>query len=66
MLSLLCSCLAASEAGAALAVPLAAWLSRDARDWFARRRSPDALRERLEVLHDSGEMELVAGAGEAA
>src|SRR5262249_883409 len=38
--------------------------SRRAGSWAVRRRPPDADRKRFEVLHDCGEVELVAGAGE--
>ena len=39
--------------------------SRDARGLHARRRPPDMVGQGLEVLHDGGEMELVACAGKA-
>src|SRR6202049_5177600 len=39
--------------------------SRNASNWHIGRWPPDAHRKRLEVLHDCGEVELVAGAREA-
>src|SRR3979490_386443 len=39
--------------------------SRNACGRDVRRRPPDTDRKRFEVLHDCGEVELVAGAGEA-
>ena len=50
--------------GAAGANPLNERNSRTRRDW--RRRPDQSQRHGLEVLHDGGEVELVAGAGETA
>jgi hypothetical protein len=42
-----------------------AWLSRDAGGGLVQHRPPDMFCEGLQVLHDSGEVEFVACAGEA-